>query len=107
MIGGEDVSFDHFGEGVETLTRTVQGRTLQVRWDWGNFKTTEGYPIDENMINWVIGQEQALNEGFLCLDEWVHKPTTSRRPWNRQVSPRKSISRKTNSSLQRERNKTL
>jgi len=67
------VSFDHFGEGVETLTRSVQGRTVNVRWDWGNFKTTEGYPIDESMINWVIGQEQALNEGFLCLNEWVHK----------------------------------
>src|SRR5512139_2076205 len=25
------------------------------------------------MINWVIGQEQALSEGFLCLNEWVHK----------------------------------
>jgi Lon-like ATP-dependent protease len=25
------------------------------------------------MINWVIGQDQALSEGFLCLDEWVHK----------------------------------
>ena len=67
------MSFDHFGEGVETLTRSVQGRTVNVRWDWGNFKTTEGYPIDESMINWVIGQEQALNEGFLCLNEWVHK----------------------------------
>ena len=67
------MSFDHFGEGVETLTRSVQGRTVKVRWDWGNFKTTEGYPIDESMINWVIGQEQALNEGFLCLKEWVHK----------------------------------
>ncbi len=67
------MSFNHFGEGVETLTRSVQGRTVKVRWDWGNFKTTEGYPVDESMINWVIGQEQALNEGFLCLNEWVHK----------------------------------
>jgi len=67
------VSFDHFGEGVEILTRSVQDRTLKVRWDWGNFKTTEDFPVDKNMINWVIGQDQALNEGFLCLDEWVHK----------------------------------
>jgi len=67
------VSFDHFGEGVETLTRSVQGRTVKVRWNWGNFKTTEGFPVDESMINWVIGQDQALNEGFLCLNEWVHK----------------------------------
>jgi Lon-like ATP-dependent protease len=67
------VSFDYFGEGAETLTRSVQGRTVKVRWNWGKFKTTEGFPVDESMINWVIGQEQALNEGFLCLDEWVHK----------------------------------
>ncbi|MCW4053741.1 MAG: AAA family ATPase [Candidatus Bathyarchaeota archaeon] len=71
--GGENMSFDHFGEGVETLLRSVEGRTLKVQWNWGNFKTTEGYPVDESMINWVIGQEQALNEGFLCLNEWVHK----------------------------------
>jgi len=67
------VSFDYFGEGAETLARTVQGRTVKVRWNWGKFKTTEGFPVDESMINWVIGQEQALNEGFLCLNEWVHK----------------------------------
>ena len=71
--GGKGLSFNHFGEGVETLTRSVQGRTIKVRWNWGNFKTTEGFPLDESMINWVIGQEQALNEGFLCLKEWVHK----------------------------------
>ena len=71
--GGNRVSFDYFGEGSETLTRTVDGRTVRVRWDWGKFKTTEGFPVDESMINWVIGQDQALNEGFLCLNEWVHK----------------------------------
>ena len=67
------MSFDHFGEGTETLTRSVKGRTVKVRWNWGKFKTTEDFPVDESMINWVIGQEQALNEGFLCLNEWVHK----------------------------------
>jgi Lon-like ATP-dependent protease len=67
------MSFDHFGEGVETLTRTMEGRTVKVRWNWGKFKATEGFPVDDNMINWVIGQERALNEGFLCLNEWVHK----------------------------------
>jgi len=67
------MSFDHFGVGTETLTRDVEGRTVKVRWNWGKFKTTEGFPIDDNMINWVIGQEQALSEGFLCLNEWVHK----------------------------------
>lgn len=67
------MSFDHFGEGIETLTRTVEGRSVKVRWNWGKFQTTEGFPVDDNMINWVIGQDQALNEGFLCLNEWVHK----------------------------------
>jgi predicted ATP-dependent protease len=71
--GGESVSFAYFGEEVETLTRTVEGRTVKVHWNWGKFKTTESFPVDESMINWVIGQEQALNEGFLCLNEWVHK----------------------------------
>jgi Lon-like ATP-dependent protease len=66
-------SFDFFGQGTETLTRSVQGRTVKVRWGWGKFQTTEGFPVDDNMINWVIGQEQALSEGFLCLNEWVHK----------------------------------
>ncbi len=72
-MGGEGVSFDHFGTGTETLTHSVQGHTVKVRWNWGKFKTTEGFPVDDSMINWVIGQEQALNEGFLCLNEWVHK----------------------------------
>ena len=34
------MSFDHFGEGTETLTRDVEGRTVNVRWNWGKFKTT-------------------------------------------------------------------
>ena len=67
------MSFDHFGEGIETLIRTVEGRSVKIRWNWGKFQTTEGFPVDDNMINWVIGQDQALNEGFLCLNEWVHK----------------------------------
>ncbi len=66
-------SFDYFGQGTETLPRTVEGRTIKVRWNWGKFQSSEGFPVDDNMINWVIGQEQALNEGFLCLNEWVHK----------------------------------
>ena len=70
---GEAMSFDYFGGGIETLNRTVEGRSVKVRWNWGKFQTTEGFPVDDKMINWVIGQEQALNEGFLCLNEWVHK----------------------------------
>ncbi|MBC7129712.1 AAA family ATPase, partial [Candidatus Bathyarchaeota archaeon] len=64
---------DYFGNDVEVLERTVNGRPVRVTWDWGNFKSTRGYPVDDNLINWVIGQDQALQECFLCLDEWVHK----------------------------------
>ena len=46
---------------------------MKVEWNWGNFGSTEGFPLEDSMIKWVIGQEQALNEGFLCLNEWVHK----------------------------------
>ncbi|MEM3536690.1 MAG: S16 family serine protease [Candidatus Bathyarchaeia archaeon] len=67
------MSLDYFGNGVETLERYVDGRKVRVKWNWGKFKSTEGFPVDDNLINWVIGQEQALNECFLCLDEWVHK----------------------------------
>ena len=67
------MSFDHFGEGFETLTRNVEGHTVKVRWNWGEFQNTQGFPVDDSMINWVIGQDQALSEGFLCLNEWVHK----------------------------------
>jgi len=62
-----------FGNDIEILERNVNGRKVKVKWDWGKFKSTEGFPVDDNLINWVIGQEQALKECFLCLDEWVHK----------------------------------
>ncbi|MEM3695019.1 MAG: S16 family serine protease [Candidatus Bathyarchaeia archaeon] len=64
---------DPFGNDVEVIERTVNGKKVRVKWDWEKFKSTEGFPVDDNLINWVIGQEQALNECFLCLDEWVHK----------------------------------
>lgn len=62
-----------FGTDVEVLERNVGGRKVSVTWDWGNFKSTEGFPVDDNLINWAIGQDPALKECFLCLDEWVHK----------------------------------
>jgi Lon-like ATP-dependent protease len=64
---------DPFGNDVEILERNVNSRKVRVEWNWGNFKSTESFPVDDNLINWVIGQEQALKECFLCLDEWVHK----------------------------------
>jgi Lon-like ATP-dependent protease len=67
------LSLDGFGNDVQTLERNVNGRKVNIQWDWGGFKSTEGFPVDDNLINWAIGQEQALKECFLCLDEWVHK----------------------------------
>jgi Lon-like ATP-dependent protease len=67
------LSPDQFGDEVETLERNENGRKARTKWDWGKFKSTEGYPVDDNLINWTIGQDQALKECFLCLDEWVHK----------------------------------
>lgn len=64
---------NYFGDEIEVIERTVNGKKVRVKWDWANFKTTEGFPVDDNLINWVIGQERALQECFLCLDEWVHK----------------------------------
>jgi Lon-like ATP-dependent protease len=64
---------DTFGNDIEILERNVKSRKVRVKWDWENFESTERFPVDENLINWVIGQGQALKECFLCLDEWVHK----------------------------------
>jgi Lon-like ATP-dependent protease len=64
---------DYFGNEVELLERNVQGRRISVKWDWGSFESTDGFPVDDNLINWAIGQDQALKECFLCLDEWVRK----------------------------------
>ncbi len=73
LTAERELSFGYFGEGSETLTRKVDGQNIKVRWNWDGFKTTENFPVDDNTINWVIGQEQALDECFLCLNEWVHK----------------------------------
>ena len=67
------MQFNSFGNEVEILERHVKDREVRVKWDWGSFESTEGFPVDDNLINWAIGQEQALKECFLCLDEWVHK----------------------------------
>jgi Lon-like ATP-dependent protease len=67
------LQFDHFGNDVEVLERNVNGRKIRVKWDWGGFESTGGFPVDDNLINWAVGQEQALKECFLCLDEWMHK----------------------------------
>ena len=56
---------NYFGEDKEA----IRGKN----WDWKNFESTNGYPVSDNLLDWVIGQEGALDECYLCLDEWVHK----------------------------------
>ncbi len=56
---------DYFGEESEV----IHGG----KWNWGAFKSTKSFPISDNLLLWVIGQERALDECYLCLDEWVHK----------------------------------
>ena len=68
--------YSSFGKETEILERTINGKKVKISWDWANFKSTEEYPVDDNLISWVIGQERALQECFLCLDEWAHKLKT-------------------------------
>ena len=56
---------DYFGEDEEFIRNK--------KWNWKNFKSTKDYPVSNNLLEWVIGQEQALKECYLCLQEWVHK----------------------------------
>jgi Lon-like ATP-dependent protease len=56
---------DYFGDEEEI----IRGK----KWNWKNFKSTKDYPVSDNLLKWVIGQERALNECYLCLEEWVHK----------------------------------
>lgn len=53
-----------FGEGIES----IEGK----EWNW-NFKSTKGYPVSKHLLSWVVGQDFALKECFLCLDEWRYK----------------------------------
>ena len=73
MKDSKSNSHAYFGKETEILERIVNGKKVNVQWDWDNFNSTEGFPIDDNLISWVIGQDRALQECFLCLDEWAHK----------------------------------
>jgi lon-related putative ATP-dependent protease len=55
----------YFGEDEEV----IDGK----KWNWKNFESTKDYPVSNNLLDWVIGQERALKECYLCLEEWVHK----------------------------------
>jgi len=64
---------DYFGKETETIERFVNGKKVKTKWNWANFKSTKHFPVDDNLMAWVIGQDSALQECFLCLDEWAHK----------------------------------
>jgi len=55
----------YFGKGKEKIGEKI--------WDWKNFQNIKDFPVSEELLDWVIGQKQALAECYLCLDEWVHK----------------------------------
>ena len=58
-------NLDYFGDDNEV----IRGKN----WDWKNFESTKDFQVSDNLLEWVIGQERALKECYLCLDEWVHK----------------------------------
>ena len=58
---------EFFGEATEKIRGKV--------WNWGKFKSTKDFPVSNNLLDWVIGQDKALKECYLCLDEWTHKLT--------------------------------
>jgi Lon-like ATP-dependent protease len=43
------------------------------KFDWENFQSTEGYKVSPDLIDWIIGQDHAIAECKLCIDEWVNK----------------------------------
>lgn len=61
----EELKRNYFGSGKEV----INGK----EWDWENFKTTEGFPVSSRLLDWVIGQEKAIKEIKLALDEWIYK----------------------------------
>jgi lon-related putative ATP-dependent protease len=63
----------YYGSGEEKIARTINGKPVEVRWNWTAFQTTKDFPVDDNLLNWVIGQETAIQECSLCLDEWARK----------------------------------
>jgi len=99
MKPSEDDDYTYFGKENEVLERTINGKKTKVKWDWANFKSTKNFPVDDNLISWVIGQDRALQECFLCLDEWAHKLTTLEEQkwydeWKDPNTPKPSIKTK-------------
>jgi len=43
------------------------------KWKWSSFKSTNGFPVSKELMDWIIGQDKAMEECKLCIDEWVAK----------------------------------
>jgi len=61
------LAVDPFGTDVEIIERAVNGRKIKLKWDWGKFKSTEGFPVDDNLINWVMDRNRRLMSAFYVL----------------------------------------
>jgi Lon-like ATP-dependent protease len=57
-------------KSVPTVTSVTE---VTKDWDWNNWTTTEGFPVSTELMDWVIGQDRAIEETKLCIDEWINK----------------------------------
>jgi len=68
---------EYFGKGKEKIR--------DKEWDWENFQSTEGFPVSEKLLDWVVGQDSVLDEVKLALDEWIYKlKYLQQRSWYKQ-----------------------
>lgn len=47
--------------------------TDQLGVDWSTFKDTSQVPVSEKLLDWVVGQDNVLEECYLFIDEWIRK----------------------------------
>jgi len=52
---------EYFGNDIITINKK--------KWNWSTFKSTEGFPVSNELLDWVIGQNKALAECFLWRPE--------------------------------------
>lgn len=63
------------------MTKDYFGK-LDSEWNWESFVSTEGFPVSPDLMDWIIGQDKAIEECKLCLDEWIHKnKNLKKRKW--------------------------
>ena len=58
-------SKEYFGSDTETIK--------DKKWNWLEFTSTKDFPVSDKLLDWVVGQDKALEECYLCLDEWLYK----------------------------------